>query len=335
MSILQAGVPKSGNYWLYSIIRQILQQAGQKHLSFIQNHPIQKQAHHWQLSFAGQTQMDFLTIEQGRCYCRLSGVFQEEIADIDSYIEQCSQVWTHSPLNSLSRLLLPKFQKIVYIIRDPRDVAISYAKFAFTEHKLKHGSPHYEINPESYLENRLEEMTRQWVQHVGGYLQYQQELNIYPIFYERLLNSFDSELAGLLNYLEIELSLDKISEIKHQVAFQTMKQQSPKHLRQGSSGQWQSYLSDRQKAKVQQVAAPMLTLLNYPLITASSLPNLPEVLDQALLAQAIANSERSLIEQLQRFFDFLGSKRSLSAKANLAKDWSLSTIKRYIGSKGK
>ena len=329
MTILQAGVPKSGNYWLYSIIKNILEQAGEKHRSFIQHHPIQKQANTWQLSFAGQSSMDFLTIEGKHCYCRISGVFREKIEDIDRYIEQCSQVWTHSAINPLAKKVLPKFDKIIYIIRDPRDVAISYSKFAFTEHKLKNGSPHYEQSPEAYLENRLEEMTRQWVQHVGGYLKYRTELNIYPIFYERLLHSFDSELEKLLAYLEIELSADAVAQIKHNVAFKTMKQKSPKHLRKGSSGQWQEKLSDRQKEKVELVAAPMLDLLGYSL-TQRSIPDLPENMNLAVLDRAIAISHRSPIDQILRFYNFLDSQRSIMAKAYLARDWSLGKIKRLV-----
>ena len=329
MTVLQAGVPKSGNYWLYSIIKNILALAGQEHRSFIQQHPIQEQAKHWQLSFAGQSSMDFLNIAEKCCYCRISGVFKAEIADIDSYVEQCSQVWTHSPLNPLARAILPKFNKIIYIIRDPRDIAISYSKFAFTEHKLKNGPPHYEQNPQTYLENRLEEMTRQWVRHVGGYLKYQTELNIYPIFYERLLHSFDRELEKLLAYLEIELSPEAIAKIKHNVAFKTMKQQSPKHLRQGSSGQWQDKLSQRQQEKVARVAAPMLDLLGYSL-TKRTVPNLPKNINLEVLDYAIANSERSMLEQIQRFYDFLNSRRSIAAKAYLAKDWSLGKIERLL-----
>ena len=329
MTILQAGVPKSGNYWLYSIIKNILASAGETHRSFIQHHPIQAQAHNWQLSFAGQSSMDFLSIEGGKCYCRISSVFKEEIADIDSYVKQCSQVWTHSTLNAFARTILPKFNKIIYIIRDPRDVAISYSKFAFTEHKLKNGSPHYEQNPESYLANRIEEMTRQWVQHVGGYLKYQTELNIYPIFYERLLHDFDRELAQLLAYLEIELDAAKIVQIKRNVAFKTMKQQSPKHLRKGSSGQWQEKLSSRQKQKIERVAAPMLDLLGYSL-NERTIPYLPEQINQEVLNHAIATSKRSSLDQVQRFYQFLNSQRTISAKANLAKDWSLNKIKNLV-----
>jgi aryl sulfotransferase len=330
MTILQAGVPKSGNYWLYCIIANIRQQAGLKHYSFIQQHPIQEQAKNWQLGFTKQTEIDFLTITARQCYFRLSSVFRKKIPDIDSYINSCSQIWTHSAINSLGLFILPKFDKIIYIIRDPRDVAISYSKFAFTEHKLKHGPFHYEKNPQAYLENRLEETIRQWVQHVGSYLKYRSQLNIYPVFYERLLHSFDRELERLLAYLEIELSQSAIAEIKDRVAFNTMKQQSPNHLRKGSSGQWQTILSDRQKERVQQLAAPMLEILGYPLTNSTSLPSISDCLEPIILDKAIAITQYSPLDRVRRFYDFLSSHRSISAKANLARDWSLGQIKSLI-----
>jgi|GEM_PF-735287 len=329
MSILQAGVPKSGNYWLYSIIRNILQEAGQQHRSYIQQHPVQSQVDKWQLSFAGQSQMDFLTLEGNKSYCRISEVFKEEIKDLDSYIDRCSQVWTHSIVDAANSKSLGKFDKIIYIIRDPRDVAISYSKFAFTEHKLTNGKPHYESDPQSYLDNRLDEMMRRWVLHVGSYLKYRQELNIYPIFYERWLAEFDSELVKLLAYLEIELAPEAIARVKHNVAFKTMKQQSPKHLRKGSSGQWQDKLSDRQKQQVKRIADSILELLNYS-PTAQDLPKLNEY-NRSALEEAMATADYSSLEQIARLNNFLNSKRSVAAKANLAKDWSVGKIKRLVG----
>ena len=328
MNILQAGVSKSGNYWLYSILHNILLEAGQKHRSYIQQHPIQSETGKWQLSFAGQSEMDFLSIEGGKCYCRISQVFKEEIADIDSYISSCSQVWTHSTIDAAASKILAKFDKIVYIIRDPRDRAISKSKYDFTEHKLTNGIPHYEKDPQSYLENRLPAMTRYWVRHVGGYLKYRTELNIYPVFYERWLHDFDRELVKLLAYLEIELSPQAIARIKHNVSFKVMKQKSPKHLRKGSSGQWQDVLSDRQKQEVEQIAGSMLELLNYP-PASQDLPQFEE-LSTVAIDRAIAKVKSDSPGRIVSLINFLNSNRSVTAKLNLALVWSSGTIKRLV-----
>ncbi|MGB3640187.1 MAG: sulfotransferase domain-containing protein [Rivularia sp. (in: cyanobacteria)] len=329
MTILQAGVPKSGNYWLYTILISINQKAGLEYKSFLRTHPIYKVAQTWDLSFAGQNDMDFLNIKKNYCEFRISAVFQEEIADIDDYINKCSLVWTHSPMNSYGLEVLSKFNKIVYIIRDPRDVAISYSKYCFTEHKLKNHPPHYEENPESYLENRLDVMLRNWVNHVGGYLKYQDKLNIYPIFYERFLNDIDSELPRLLDYLEIELDQNVINQIKSDVSFDRMKKQSPKHLRKGKSAQWRQVFTSKQKAKAERIAGEMMELLNYPISESEeSLPSIPLNISQTQLETAITPAKLNVSENVKQIYNFITSERTLNAKANLFKDWSTNKIKR-------
>lgn len=331
MTFLQAGVPKSGNYWLYTILKNINQKAGLEHKSFLRTHPIHKVAQTWDLSFAGQNDMDFLNIKKNYCEFRISAVFQEQIADIDNYIHKCSLVWTHSPINSYALEVLPKFNKIVYIIRDPRDVAISYSKYCFTEHKLKNHPPHYEKKPELYLENRLDVMLRNWVNHVGGYLKYQDKLNIYPIFYERFLNDLDSELPRLLDYLEIELDRNTINRIKLDVSFDSMKKQSPKHLRKGKSAQWRQVFTSKQKAKAERITGEMMELLNYPISESEDrLPCIPLNISQSQLETAIAPSSRNLGDNVKQLYDFINSERTLNAKANLFKDWSANKIKRVI-----
>ena len=331
MTILQAGVPKSGNYWLYTILKSINQKAGLEYKSFLRTHPIHKVAQTWDLSFAGQNDMDFLNIKKNHCEFRISAVFQEEIADIDDYINKCSLVWTHSPINSYGLEVLPKFNKIVYIIRDPRDVAISYSKYCFTEHKLKNHPPHYEKNPESYLENRLDVMLRNWVNHVGDYLKYKEQVSIYPIFYERFLNDIDSELPRLLDYLEIELDRNAINQIKLDVSFDSMKKQSPKHLRKGKSAQWRQVFTSKQKAKAERIAGKMMELLNYPISEAEeSLPSIPLNISHSQLETAITPAKLNVSENVKQIYNFITSERTLDAKANLIKDWSANKIKRVI-----
>lgn len=328
MAILQAGVPKSGNYWLYTILKSINQKAGLEYKIFLRTHPIYEVAQTWDLSFSGQNDMDFLNIKKDYCEFRVSAVFQEKIVDIDDYIHKCSLVWTHSPVNSYGNKVLPKFNKIIYIIRDPRDVAIYDSKYCFTEHKLKNHPPHYEKNPESYLQNRLDVMLRNWINHVGGYLQYKDRLNIYPIFYERFLNDIDSELPKLLNYLNIKLDENAVNQIKSDVSFDSMKKQSPKHLRKGKSAQWRQVFTSQQKAKAERIAGKMMELLNYPISESEeSLPCIPLNINQSQLKTAIAPSYRNFGENIKHVYDFILSERTFNSKANLFKHWSTNKIK--------
>lgn len=324
MVILQAGVPKSGNYWLYRIVRESLAQAGVPHRSFVQRHPIHAEAQSWELSFQGQADMDFLVIEPEGCSFRISALYREPLADVAAYVGQCRQVWTHSGFCERSRRVLPLFDRVVYLIRDPRDVALSYARFAFTPHKLKNHPPHHEKDPESFLAHRFDGMVRDWVQHVGGYLRHREALGIHVVFYERLLHHFDEELEALLTYLGLELDAAQIREVTERVTFAHMKRHSPDHLRKGRSGQWVDALTPEQQAHAERVAGPMLELLGYPVeapATAERGPALPGAVDPEALERAIAASERSAMEEVQRVAGFLLSDRSWRAKTDRMRSW--------------
>jgi len=195
--ILQAGVPKSGNYWLYRIINSIFTHCGLEKKSFIQNTPMYRVAKTWELSYKEQSSIDVLDIDPHKCYYRISSIFRMPVDDIDTYIQQTSVVWTHSCFCDLSRVILPKFDKIIYIIRDPRDVALSMAYFVFTPYMQKY-FPVQERNYKEYLARKLAGRMKNWVEHVGGYFQFCDKLNIHAVFFENLRFSFEKEMERLL-----------------------------------------------------------------------------------------------------------------------------------------
>ena len=278
MHIIQIGLPKSGNFWLRTILTNILQLANQENRSFIQSQPIYDIAKTWDLSVRGQIAIDFLDITPNALFYRIGNIFRYPVDDIDDYINRCSLVWTHSQFSPKVLDLLPKFDKAIYILRDPRDVAISWANFVFSPYMRRY-YPFLitgETEPSSYLNNHLQAIITDWVNHVGGYLESQGELAIHWLFYENLLTSFDTEIEELLAFLEIELDSSARTALKNQVDFTTMKKDNPNHLRKGSVKQWVNILSEKQQDVVLKVAKPVLEELNYPLNTQEEkLPKLP------------------------------------------------------------
>ena len=278
MHIIQIGLPKSGNFWLRTILTNILQLANQENRSFIQSQPIYDIAKTWDLGVQGQIAIDFLDITPNALFYRIGNIFRYPVDDIDDYINRCSLVWTHSQFSPKVLDLLPKFDKAIYILRDPRDVAISWANFVFSPYMRRY-YPFLitgETEPSSYLNNHLQAIITDWVNHVGGYLESQGELAIHWLFYENLLTSFDTEIEELLAFLEIELDSSARTALKNQVDFTTMKKDNPNHLRKGSVKQWVNILSEKQQDVVLKVAKPVLEELNYPLNTQEEkLPKLP------------------------------------------------------------
>ena len=294
MVILQAGLAKSGNFWLYKILQNIITYGGLKHSSFIKSQPIHSVAKTWNLSYKEQADIDVIDIEPHQCFYRISSIFRMPIENIDDYINQCSLVWTHSPYCATRNDVYSKFGKIVYIIRDPRDVIISKSRFAFTPYMKKY-FPRAENNPQKFLQKKLTNKTKKWVQEVGEYLKYSEENNIHILFYERLLHSFDKEMQRLLVYLELEANKTHIQKIKQNVDFSTMKRENPSHVRTGRSGGWTKLLTDEQKREVLQIAKPMLKILNYPVNENNlgfHLPALPPKISKKQIDKAIAHSNR-------------------------------------------
>ncbi len=294
MVILQAGMAKSGNFWLYKIIQNTMKYAGLEKCSFIQKQPIHSIAKTWELSYKEQKDIDVLDINSDSYFYRISSIFRMPILDIDEYIRHCSHVWTHSAICDRSHTVLPKFDKVVCIIRDPRDVALSRAKFVFTPYMKKY-FPRKEKTVDEFIDNNFNNIIRKWVRHVGGYLEQMDSLNIHIVFYEKFLHLFDDEMTRLLDYLEINLDDSAVQQIKKDVNFSTMKSENPMHVRKGRSGGWMLGLNKSQKTQADNILSPMLELLGYPSTEnqiGNSLPNIPDHLKSINIKNAITYANR-------------------------------------------
>lgn len=274
MRLLQISVPKSGSYWLWTALQQMFRRAGVPQKSFVRDHPIHELAKNWDLSYPEQADIDVVQLISDRFFFRIDGVFRMPIEDLDSYLAATSHVWTHSPYGPASPQLLGKFDKIVYLIRDPRDVAVSMSRFVFTPYVRKY-YPHRYGDAEAYLADQLENLLREWSEHVAGYLRSRSSWPIHVVFYERLLHCFESELDKLAAHLEVDLPGTVVEEIRDATTLARMKLRSPGHVRQGESGQWTTCLTREQQELALAIAGPLLEELHYPLTAGSEKGNLP------------------------------------------------------------
>lgn len=263
MKLLQAGAAKSGNFWLYKIIDSIYNVKGIPKNSYVKKHPIYEMAKDWELSYPEQSSIDMLDIENRKCFWRISSIFRKPIEDIDEYLSGTSHVWTHSLICNRSHEIYKKFDKVVYIIRDPRDRALSEAKFAFSDY-MQHYFPCEENSPEEYLNNNFIKSMNRWRWHVYDHLRFAGELNIHIIFYERLLKDFDAEFSSLLEYLETPLDDHEKQWVKEQVQFNTMKKRNNKHLNKKHYGSWEKVLDNQNKKVAEDINEQLLHMMKYP-----------------------------------------------------------------------
>lgn len=292
MTILQSGKPKSGNYWIWQIIQNIITEAGLSNKSFIQQHPIYPLAQTWELSFKEQAGIDVLDIEHPVSFYRISSIFRMPIDDIDAYLAQGSHIWTHSVYEPRCEDIYRKFDHIVYLIRDPRDVLISRSKFLFAPYTQKH-FPTTEADVRTAIDRALEDVVREWVRQVARFLMVSESLNVHVAFYEQFNRQFDLALNALLDYLKIELDDEALARIRHNVAFSTMKQANPDHVKKGQAYDWVETFTPAQKQRTLHIAGPMLEYLGYPIHdgdAGSSIPQAPTTLDEKQIRQFLAGA---------------------------------------------
>jgi len=316
MKTLQIGKAKSGNYWLYKIFQYLYESQGIEQKSYIKQHPIYVEAKEWKLSHSDQASLDVIDIVPDGIYFRIADKYREIISNLDSYLNQCTHAWTHSMYCDQMENEYQKFDKLVYIIRDPRDVVLSMARFAFTSYVIERGT-HNEKNQSEFIKNRLYGSTISWVHHVGSYLKRRDDLNIHFIFYERLLYDFKSEINRLNDYLGFVLTSKQMNHLQEVVSLSSMKDKNPNHVQKGKAYGWIDILSLQQKEQIIRIAGPMLDILNYPTGNQSNslrIPYLDSRINISDIDNAIQMSRGRLLDRLLYAYHFLQSRIPIRVK---------------------
>lgn len=249
---------------MYKIIQASIDIAGIQQKSFIQHHPVYPLAKEWELSYPEQADINMMDILYPACFFRISSIFRKRIENVQEYIDSNTHIWSHSDFCATSNQVFPMVDKIVYIIRDPRDVVLSKADFAFTPYMKKH-YPTWHSSPAEYLEAESENIAGAWKSHVEGYLEQAGRHNIMILFYERLKQDFEQELILLLDYLGFSFSENERNRIARKTSTNRMRKESPQHVRKASHYKWIENMPAEITARITAVTKPVLKELGYPL----------------------------------------------------------------------
>jgi len=275
MTILQSGFMKSGNFWLWNILEAILAEAGVPKRSFIKQQPIYQVSKDWNLAFEGEGEIDFVNITRERRLYVIPPVFMWPIEDFPAYAAQCSHVWTHSDLMEGREPYFRVFDKIVFIVRDPRDIALSVQRFDGNAFRQMF----YGTAPGQPVEPAIG-----WDHNVEGYLRARAQFGIHVVFYERLVHDWDAELDQLLAYLGLALTDASKATVAARTRLGEMKKKSALHVANGEAYAWARDLDPQRQATYTEIHRPLLELLGYPLDVAAArerpLPALPIQLER-------------------------------------------------------
>ena len=112
--ILQAGVAKSGNFWLYQMLYRMLTAAGVALESIIKNQEEYDDLSKLELSFKGQVDIDTIEIFEDGVDLVVSKIFRKRLHYPESS-DANYLFWTHSIFNEGWQAFLKPNDKIVYI----------------------------------------------------------------------------------------------------------------------------------------------------------------------------------------------------------------------------
>lgn len=281
MRVLQVGIDKSGNYWLWRILRLMMDEGRVERKSWILNDPIYQVSSTWDLSFPEATELDVITWDtvpavayegdswdtqplrdRSYYYCVIP-MYRRRIQDLDEYVRANTHLWTHAPWHdNLPEELLGGIDKIVYIVRDPRDVLVSGAHYVDSPYcRREFGIPRV---PLEHRFRRLLKTCPEWAVHVAGWVAHAKKIDLHVVSYEGLVTDLSFQLRRLADYLGLDLSDDQLEKVRQQVVFKSMRSAAPgAHVRKGVIGNWKAELPEPVATEASRILSPLLGLLGY------------------------------------------------------------------------
>ena len=183
--------------------------------------------------------------------------------------------YSHNNLNYTNQL---KTRGGIYIIRDPRDVAVSYSKFIGESIDM---TIDYMLGESRQIWNQNKSVgiiLSRWDYHVASWLNL--KAPIIFIRYEDLLDKTEKVLNELINFLTGELKIKvyvnqkKIDNIIQSTSFNLLKQKEEKEgfreaskssafFRKGKSMQWKNDLNENQISKIEENFNEAMKKFNY------------------------------------------------------------------------
>jgi Sulfotransferase domain len=178
----------------------------------------------------------------------------------------------------------PRYKKIVYIVRDPRDVLISYYEFQLKRRVISDELSLEEFVPR-FMESEIEPKTGSWRDHVvswtatrGGHK------NFLLLRYEDMLADTQKESTKIATFLGLDSSPERIARAVALSSADRMRKlekeqsrqwketkktrQDKPFVRKAASGGWKSILSERAVAQIESAWGDVMRSAGYKLATA-------------------------------------------------------------------
>lgn len=215
-----------------------------------------------------------------------------DFADLESRIPEIYDV-TDRELRSFKRPRIikshesfdPRYKKIVYIVRDPRDVLLSYYEFQMKRRVITEDVGLEAFVPR-FMESEFEPKTGSWRDHVLSWLATRGgQSNFLLLRYEDMLADPQKESTKIAAFLGLDSSPERVAravelstadrmrklekEQSHQWKETSKTRQDKPFVRKAASGGWKSALPEHCVAKLESAWGNVMRSVGYELWTAT------------------------------------------------------------------
>lgn len=174
---------------------------------------------------------------------------------------------THEPYR-------PEYKKAIYLVRDPRDVALS--EFAYQKALGLSGND-FSIYLERFLRGEVNPFGS-WSHHAQSWMDAADHgrSEVLLVYFEELKRNSEQELSRIVEFLGVTVQAIRIREAVANNSMDRMRQKEKadpqrasakgKFIRSGSAGGWREAFTEDQSQLVQQYAGNILARLGYPAV---------------------------------------------------------------------
>ncbi len=207
-------------------------------------------------------------------------------------------IWTH-------RCFDPRYRRVIYVVRDPRDVALSQYHYLRKLRRIDDAFP-MEDFIERFLTGELKRFPGSWGENVGSWLATRAR---HPGFlllrYEDLLSNTASELARVAGFAGLPANAERIAQAVERSSAEKMRENEKAQgqrstlikgsrsdiafVRVAKSGGWRTGLPEPLVARLEATWGDIMACLGYELVTRDSRSALASSL-MGLLAAGTAGS---------------------------------------------
>lgn len=177
----------------------------------------------------------------------------------------------------------PRYRKVIYIVRDPRDVAVSYYEFQLKRRVISEDCSLKDFVPR-FMESEFEPTTGCWGDHVLSWLATRRgRSNFLLLRYEDMKRDTYKEATKIADFLGIDSSPERVAraievssadrmrrlekEQAHQWKETKKTRQDKAFVGKAVSGGWKSSLPQTCVVQIESSWGPIMQMLGYELTT--------------------------------------------------------------------